>query len=279
VPSASGNQPTGGKGRNRSAKAARTAAARARVSEMRAAEARRKRRRTWLAGIGAAVLVIVVAVGITLAVTLGGGGTGPASTAGGTPKLRLAALGTLGRLQAVPAAGPLGPEGVPIPAAPPLTGTATKATGQQVDGIGCDTTEQTLFHIHAHLTVFVNGAARQVPAGIGIPGAQGQRTPGGTFIDSGTCFYWLHTHAADGIIHIESPVQRTYTLGEFFNEWGQPLGPDRVGPAAGKVTALYNGHVYLGNPAGIPLTRHAQIQLDVGAPLVAPEKISFPAGL
>ncbi len=45
------------------------------------------------------------------------------------------------------------------------------------------------------------------------------------------------------------------------------------------MTALCNGHVYLGNPAGIPLTRHAQIQLDVGAPLVAPEKISFLAGL
>ncbi len=168
---------------------------------------------------------------------------------------------------------------MPIPAAPPLTGTATKATGQQVDGIGCNTAEQTLFHIHAHLTIFVNGAARQVPAGIGIPGAQGQRTPAGTFIDSGTRFYWLHTHAADGIIHIESPVQRSYTLGELFNEWGQPLGPDRAGPATGKVTALCNGHVYLGNPAGIPLTRHAQIQLDVGAPLVAPEKISFLAGL
>ncbi|MGH3126010.1 MAG: hypothetical protein ACRDND_33960, partial [Streptosporangiaceae bacterium] len=186
---------------------------------------------------------------------------------------------TLGTLRAAPAPGPAGPEGVPIPAALPLTGTATKATGQQVDGIGCDTSEQTLFHIHAHLTLFVNGSARQVPAAIGIPGAQGQNTPTGTFIDSGTCFYWLHTHAADGIIHIESPVQRTYTLGEFFNEWGQPLSANRVGPATGKVTALYNGHVYLGNPADIPLTKHAQIQLEVGSPLVGPQKITFPSGL
>ena len=148
-----------------------------------------------------------------------------------------------------------------------------------MDGIGCDTAEQTLFHIHAHLTVFVNGSARQVPAGIGIPGAQGQNTPTGTFIGSGTCFYWLHTHAADGIIHIESPVQRTYTLGQFFNEWRQPLSAHQVGPATGKVTALYNGHVYLGDPGDIPLTKHAQIQLEVGSPLVAPEKITFPNGL
>ncbi len=286
MPKSNGNQRTGGKGtgggpagRTRSGgKAARTAAARARVAEMRAQEAKRKRRRNWLAGLGAAVVVILVAVGITLAVTLGGGAAAT-NTAGGTPKLKLAALTTLGTLRAAPAAGPAGPEGVPIPAAPPLTGTATKATGQQVDGIGCSTAEQTLFHIHAHLTIFVNGAARQVPAGIGIPGAQGQNTPSGTFIGSGTCFYWLHTHAADGIIHIESPVQRAYTLGEFFNEWGQPLSTNRVGPATGKVTALYNGHVYLGNPADIPLTKHAQIQLEVGSPLVAPEKITFPNGL
>jgi hypothetical protein len=33
-------------------------------------------------------------------------------------------------------------------------------------------------------------------------------------------FYWLHTHAADGIIHVESLVQRTYMLGNFFNVWG-----------------------------------------------------------
>jgi hypothetical protein len=30
-------------------------------------------------------------------------------------------------------------------------------------------------------------------------------------------FTWLHTHAADDIIHTESPVNRTYTLGEFFD--------------------------------------------------------------
>ncbi|MBV9205571.1 MAG: hypothetical protein JO037_09245, partial [Actinobacteria bacterium] len=61
--------------------------------------------------------------------------------------------------------------------------------------------------------------------------------------------------------------------------WGQPLGPDRAGPAAGRVVALYNGKVYQGNPSDIPLTAHAQIQLDVGSPLIAPQPVSFPAGL
>ena len=43
--------------------------------------------------------------------------------------------------------------------------------------------------------------------------------------------------------------------------------------------ALYNGEVYRGNPRDIPLAAHAQIQLDVGNPLVAPQPVTFPAGL
>ncbi len=252
----------------------RKQSAKERIAQMRAQEARRKRRRLWLAGTAAAVVVIGAVVGITLALT--GGSKAPSGQA---PKLQLAALSTLGTLRTAPAPGPLGPEGVPVPAVPGLAGTTTAATGQAVDGIGCNSTEQTIFHIHAHLTVFVNGSARQIPAAIGIPGAQAQTTAQGPFIVSGTCFYWLHTHAADGIVHIESPVQRTYTLGNFFDEWGQPLGSSQVGPATGHVVALYNGHVYQGNPRNIPLTAHAQIQLEVGTPLIAPEVIGFPSGL
>jgi hypothetical protein len=114
---------------------------------------------------------------------------------------------------------------------------------------------------------------------IGIPGAQAQNSVQGLFVSTGSCFYWLHTHAADGVLHIGSPVQRSYTLGEFFDEWGQPLGPDMAGPATGPVVAIYNGQRYEGNPRDIPLNAHAQIQLEVGTPLTAPESVSFPAGL
>jgi hypothetical protein len=244
--------------------------ARDRIARIRAEEARRRRRRRWLISATAAVAVIAAAAGITL--SLGGG-------AKASGKLNLAPIGSLGALEAAPAAGGLGPEQVPVPSAAALASPAASVTGQKVDGIGCQTTEQTLFHIHAHLTVFVNGTARQVPAAIGIPGAQAQATAAGSFVEQGTCFYWLHTHAADGIIHIESPVQRTYTLGNFFDEWGQPLSASRVGPASGHVVALYNGQVFKGDPRDIPLTAHAQIQLEVGTPLVAPEQITFPQGL
>jgi hypothetical protein len=267
------------------------------IEQAKAAEARR-RRRLRLAIAGSVVAVAGVAAGITAATVGGGspassatgsarssasgsaaGSTGSARGAGSAGNTALGALSTLGTLRPAPAGGPAGPEGVPIPGAAALAGAASSAAGQAVDGISCETSEQTLFHIHAHLTIFVNGVARQVPAAIGIPGAVPQQTPAGPFIGSGTCFYWLHTHAADGIVHIESPVQRTYTLGDFFDEWGQPLGPDQAGPAKGHVTVIYNGKVFEGNPREVPLTAHAQIQLEVGAPLVAPESITWPSGL
>ena len=238
------------------------------IEQARKAEAQRKRRIRLAAGGGAVIAAAAIAVGVTLSAS---GGT----ASGSVPPSKLASLSTLGTLRSAPAPGSTGPEGVPIPSAPALVSVATASTGQTVDGIGCNTTEQTIFHIHAHLTIFVNGVARQVPAAIGIPGAVAQNTAAGPFVNSGTCFYWLHTHAADGIVHIESPVQRTYTLGEFFDEWGQPLGPSVVGPAHGHVTVIYNGKVFEGNPRDVPLTAHAQIQLEVGTPLVAPESISW----
>jgi len=249
-------------------------AARERIARLRAEQGRRRRRRIRVAGSAAATVVVAVVAGITLAVAGSSGAAG-----GAPPGLSLAPLSTLGALRPAPAPGPTGSEGVPVSSAAPLAAIAATAAGQPVDQISCQTSEQTLFHIHAHLAIFVNGQGRQVPAAVGVPGAQAQQTAHGPFIAAGTCFYWLHTHAADGIIHIESPVQRTYTLGDFFDEWGQPLVPAQVGPATGRVVALYNGHVYQGNPRDIPLTAHAQIQLDIGTPLIAPQPVTFPAGL
>src|SRR5918911_1761365 len=74
-----------------------------------------------------------------------------------------------------------------------------------VDGIQCNSSEQLLFHIHAHLDVFVNGQLMYIPPQIGIIPDK--------------CIYWLHTHDNSGIIHIESPIKRDFTLGQFFDLW------------------------------------------------------------
>ena len=192
----------------------------------------------------------------------------------------LLALGAgAGRTAPLASPGPPGPEGVPIPAGPELAPTGDAAAIGPVDKILCQPHEQVLFHIHAHLTVFVDGRARRIPAGIGIASPQAQATPDGPFVVAGSCFSWLHTHAADGIIHIESPVQRTFTLGDFFDVWGRPLSRTRVAGATGTVTAFVGGRPYSGNPRTIKLTKHAQIQLDVGRPLVKAVTITSWNGL
>jgi hypothetical protein len=62
-------------------------------------------------------------------------------------------------------------------------------------------------HIHEHLDVVVNGKLYPVPALIGINVPQ-------RFITE------LHTHDQSGIVHVESPTVRTFTLGQFFDVWG-----------------------------------------------------------
>ncbi len=136
-----------------------------------------------------------------------------------------------------------------------------------IDGIQCETSEQLLFHVHTHLAIFVDGQQRSIPMGIGIaPPRETEPGATGSFVVAGTCFYWLHADTSDGIIHIESPIQRTYTLGNYFDIWHQPLGPDQVGPAKGKVTAWRNGVPFTGNPRNITIGAHIVIQLDVGSP-------------
>jgi hypothetical protein len=199
---------------------------------------------------------------------------------GAEPELPLAPLSAVGHIRPAPVGGRLGPEGVPIPTGPSLAPPRRLRIGEQIDGISCQPAEQVAFHIHAHLQIIVRGRSRQVPAGIGAaPHSEVEPTRAGPFVTGASCFMWLHTHAADGIVHMESPARRTYTLGQFFDVWGRSLGRGRVGPARGAVTAFVDGRVFSGDPRTIPLTAHGQIELEVGRPLVAPDLITFPRGL
>ena len=207
--------------------------------------------------------------------------TGTWLTTGGAAVKPLRPLASLGRLLPAPDPGKLGPELVPIPVAPPLglpASTARVAKGEA--GIKCERNERLAFHVHVHLTAFVNGKPRRIPAGIGIwPTLQAQSGRVGQFaVTHGECLSWLATHFPDGIIHVEAPFKRSFTLGDFFDVWGQPLGSNVVGSAHGPVVAIVNGSVWTANPRLIPLSAHAQIQLEVGRPLVAPEKIKYPGG-
>jgi hypothetical protein len=78
-----------------------------------------------------------------------------------------------------------------------------------IDGVYCDQLEQTQYHHHVHLTIYINGQPVPFPAGMGIAGTQ----------TSPTCYYWLHTHATDGVIHIEAPAQHSFSLKNFLDIW------------------------------------------------------------
>jgi hypothetical protein len=225
-------------------------------------------RQTWI--IAGVVLLVLIGLGVGLPLALSSTGSGSTGTQTTSTSAHVAPLSTLGKLQPAPPLGPAGPEGPPLETGPNLAPAGSPKPGQSVDGIQCQSGEQVAFHIHSRLTVFVDGKQRTVPYGIGISDPQLQPGVGTPFVAAGSCFSWLHTHAADGVIHIESPVKRTYTLGNFFDIWGQPLSATQVGPEKGKVTALYNGNVWTGNPRDIPLGSHTQIQLEVGDPLVDP---------
>lgn len=133
-----------------------------------------------------------------------------------------------------------------------------------IDGIGCDSMEYSVFHIHTHLDVFVNSQPLMVPASIGI--------------HDNTCLYWLHTHKTDGIIHIEAPKSRDFSLKEFFDIWkststGSP--PTNVNPII-----YVNGQVVSTSLKDTMLNAHDEIVLVYGnPPSNIPRFYQFPEGL
>ena len=138
---------------------------------------------------------------------------------------------------------------------------AAVPAGEPVGGIHCDQMEGNVLHIHQHLAIFNHGKPVGIPEDVGRP----------LF---GNCFYWLHTHTPDGIIHVESPTFRDYTLGQFFAVWGQPLTRSNVAgakPHPGEHTTVWvDGNLYTGDPARIELTQHLDVTIDVGLPARKP---------
>jgi hypothetical protein len=142
--------------------------------------------------------------------------------------------------------------------------------GQTVDSIGCGAQEYVTLHVHSHLAVFYNGKQIAVPQYVGFAPNL-----------AGGCLYWIHTHDASGIIHLEAPEISPpsgghYTLGMVFDIWGQPLRRDNVAGFTGPVTAYVNGAKYDGDLSAIPLGAHQQITLEIGTPDVPPPNYAFP---
>jgi hypothetical protein len=134
--------------------------------------------------------------------------------------------------------------------------------------------EGTALHIHQHLDLFVGGKRVVVPAGIGID-------PYARFISP------LHTHDTSGVIHVESPTVRPFTLGEFFGVWGVRFGPGQLGgytDGNGQTLRTYvNDKPVTGDPGSVVLASHQEILVAFGTaqqlPRPIPDSYAFAAGL
>ena len=76
-------------------------------------------------------------------------------------------------------------------------------------------------HLHPSLNVLVNGKSISVPKNIGIDSSLHKDHSLDQYGAEGVAP--LHTHDDSGTIHVESTVNRNYTLGEFLNIWGIDL--------------------------------------------------------
>ncbi|MBV8195245.1 MAG: hypothetical protein JOY80_06925, partial [Candidatus Dormibacteraeota bacterium] len=175
--------------------AARRKRERRREQQRQQASPSSRRNRRWLAGGGGAAIVVVIILIVLLTRGSGGGGS-PSATASPGP--------------------------TPTPA--PLASLATAASGSTVGGLSCASSEPSSNTTTVHLSIYVNGAQRSIPPGVGIAQPQLTQTIAGPDALNGKCYYPLLTHLGAGIVHVEPPAAgTTYTLGQFFALWGQPL--------------------------------------------------------
>jgi hypothetical protein len=125
-----------------------------------------------------------------------------------------------------------------------------------------------------HLELFVDAWVVLVPSGIGIRRPWVGSVP---YVASGACEHALVTREPTGVVEVSATG---LTLGDLFAVWGEPLGRDGFARYRGRVTAHVDGRLWDGDPAAIPLRRHAQIVLQLGRPRIRPHvAYTFPAGL
>jgi hypothetical protein len=128
-----------------------------------------------------------------------------------------------------------------------------------------------------HLEVFGANRVVIVPAGIGL------RAPvrmSESRISSAACYGSLVTLEPTGVVLVR-PGSR-WSLSDLFRSWGEPLSPGRVASftaAPAPSTAVFvDGRRWPGAPGRVPLTRHAEIVVEVGPRVPPHSSYAFPPG-
>jgi len=142
--------------------------------------------------------------------------------------------------------------------------TSNGGQGMPVDGLECVPVSPVDYHVHSHLSIFLNGEALAVPAMVGIV----EQSP------TTECHYPLHTHDATGMAHAHATTQTFFTLGQFFRIWGQPLQRDNIAGLVSLPVVVYvtdNGVVResTGDLAALQILSHREITIQVGTPIAS----------
>lgn len=94
-------------------------------------------------------------------------------------------------------------------------------------------------HIHAKLTIVVDGVPELIPSSIG---------------DTPVCMAEVHTHDASGSIHAESIEDKKFMLKDFFSVWGKNVARD--------------GYALTASVAGAAVDTPDQIEIEDGKDVV-----------
>lgn len=79
---------------------------------------------------------------------------------------------------------------------------------------------QLKMHNHVQLSIIINNQQVRIPANIGIDSTLYRNHSLDAYGTANPQVAPLHTHDADGTIHIESTELRSFTLGDFLDIWG-----------------------------------------------------------
>jgi hypothetical protein len=128
-----------------------------------------------------------------------------------------------------------------------------------------------------HVEVFAANRVLLLPAGIGTKPPMSLLNGR---VTRARCYGQLVTLDPTGVVLVRPGAQPT--LGALFRSWGQPLSMTRLAsfsaPAGTRVTVYVDGHPWDGPPVAVPLTRHAEIVLEVGPHVPPHQSYTFPAG-
>ncbi|MQS17675.1 hypothetical protein F7Q99_37185 [Streptomyces kaniharaensis] len=225
---------------------------RARAAALRAEEARRERRRRLVAG-GAIGLLALAVIGVIAGVIATNQNSSAPSGVPAHPRTTAEGRTTL----------------------PPWDAPADVAAAVKAAGLPMLGAEGTALHIHAHLDVYADGKPVPVPALLGVDESAQKISP-------------LHTHDTTGVVHVESPVNADFSLGQFLTEWQVSASADHLGglrtDATHTLTAYVDGKPVSGDPAAILLHAHDEIALVYGtaaenATITVPGSYNWPSGL